>query len=1064
MKNNSFPSFFAYSVKEQKMAIDFQTISGSKNNPSTDVLALDSREGSKALSEKRGANISGSYVAKLQSSFFNNDVYGKHSRTAENISEMAGNTDVWIRHNYMALLSNTMSEEDFAKAAEDGFDIKDLDSEDTVTIMDRIKSVLLEAGTTIAGFNDDIDVDKLAKITGSRSFAEQLTKSFTENDIPVTGDLVRSAKIAYEEVADIEALDDATLKYMVQNSMDPTIENIYFASHSTNGQNVSGRGFYAQDTGGYYAQKADTYDWSQLESQLEKIIEESGLNSNDEQVKDEAKWLIQQGVPLTAESLETLDNLKSISFPISEELAAKAIAAAFADSKKAVQADLYDPRSDYTKAYDIKNQAEKITVDGIRTTLQSGKEINLKNLYEQTNENKENPQNIENCIIDSTDKRVVQTRLQLEEIRFQMTVEANRNLLRSGFSIDTSPIRDVVDRLRNLLNQIPDETMGNALDEITEITPDNKTYIFRTTISRVNIIKNGPIEISGYMLEGLESSSLSEISETSVKLSTAYSKAGKEYETFMTAPRADLGDSIKKAFRNVDDILQDLQLEKNDDNRRAIRILGYNSMEINKDNFEEVRAWDQMLKATIDRLKPGAVLNLIREGKNPLGMTIEELAQNLDNSSSEQESRGNKNHSDEKYSKFLYKLEHSGEISKEEKTSFIGIYRLFHTLKVGDYQAIGSLLKTGREMTLGNLLTATRTKKAAGRGMDITVDDSFGGFETKADSSNIKIDEQIGSAFRFYSAKADIVYENLEPEKLAKVKTQEETLLPDLADELQRQDIDKALEQQYYSEETRHIREVTSQKEAEQAILELDALENEITFNNLEAMILNRRSRRTGDVWKNAEDSARDAVKTQEDVLVDALDQDGYEETYKSSIDAMSDSLETILMKEESFVDVRAISLIKKQLSVMRMAADRETFEVPVDIDGQKVSMHITIKSEDGKDPRMEASIQTYEFGTITASLTEKNGMVSGMLMTTNSQSIDETEYLESIRTKMCDKLAEKLKNIGVNRDEIAILYHAHTSPISVGAAKADATDGDRPKKIETKDLLTMAKAFIEAL
>ena len=348
--------------------------------------------------------------------------------------------------------------------------------------------------------------------------------------------------------------------------------------------------------------------------------------------------------------------------------------------------------------------------------------------------------------------------------------------------------------------------------------------------------------------------------------------------------------------------------------------------------------------------------------------------------------------------------------------------------------------------------------------MDITVDDSFGGFETKADSSNIKIDEQIGSAFRFYSAKADIVYENLEPEKLAKVKTQEETLLPELADELQRQDIDKALEQQYYSEETRHIREVTSGKEAEQAILELDALENEITFNNLEAMILNRRSRRTGDVWKNAEDSAHDAVKTQEDVLVDALDQDGYEETYKSSIDAMSDSLETILMKEESFVDVRAISLIKKQLSVMRMAADRETFEVPVDIDGQKVSMHITIKSEDGKDPRMEASIQTYEFGTITASLTEKNGMVSGMLMTTNSQSIDETEYLESIRTKMCDKLAEKLKNIGVNRDEIAILYHAHTSPISVGAANVDATDGDRPKKIETKDLLTMAKAFIEAL
>ncbi len=41
----------------------------------------------------------------------------------------------------------------------------------------------------------------------------------------------------------------------------------------------------------------------------------------------------------------------------------------------------------------------------------------------------------------------------------------------------------------------------------------------------------------------------------------------------MTAPRKDMGDSIQKAFRNVDDILEDLGLETNDSNRRAVRIL-----------------------------------------------------------------------------------------------------------------------------------------------------------------------------------------------------------------------------------------------------------------------------------------------------------------------------------------------------------------------------------------------------------------------------------------------------------------------------------------------------------
>ena len=41
------------------------------------------------------------------------------------------------------------------------------------------------------------------------------------------------------------------------------------------------------------------------------------------------------------------------------------------------------------------------------------------------------------------------------------------------------------------------------------------------------------------------------------------------YETLMTAPRRDLGDSIRKAFSNVDDILTDMSLDKTLENQRA---------------------------------------------------------------------------------------------------------------------------------------------------------------------------------------------------------------------------------------------------------------------------------------------------------------------------------------------------------------------------------------------------------------------------------------------------------------------------------------------------------------
>ena len=86
------------------------------------------------------------------------------------------------------------------------------------------------------------------------------------------------------------------------------------------------------------------------------------------------------------------------------------------------------------------------------------------------------------------------------------------------------------------------------------------------------------------------------------------------------------------------------------------------------------------------------------------------------------------------------------------------------------------------------------------------------------------------------------------------------------------------------------------------------------------------------------------------------------------------------------------------------------------------------------------------------------------MLTTTNGQSSEEVEYLESVRSKMCVKLAEKLKDVGVGQESIAILYHAQTQPTSVGQANANATDGTPKNIMETKDLLTMAKAFIEAL
>ncbi|RKM58893.1 hypothetical protein D6855_12110 [Butyrivibrio sp. CB08] len=1030
------------------MNINFQTITGQKTSGDQILSSTEALGRAVSGQTKQIQTNNNSYALDIDATGFTNNAYADHQRTIDDISSMAENKDVFAEHNFMSLMANTMSEEDYGKALEDGFDLKDVNSKEAVTIVDKIKSVLLQSGEVVAGYNDDLSIDKLRKITGSDSLANALKKSFQENDIPLTQENAKAATLAYEQIADIKELDDAAVKFMVLNNMAPTIENIYFAAHSTNGLNVSGNGFYAQEAGGYYAQKAENIDAKALEPQIEKIIEEEGLDPKDKNLKEESLWMVSQGIPLTGKNLELVKNIKSVNFPITEELGAKAAAAAIADGKKAIKGDVEDPTSNLQKAAEILDKVENISDDDIKDTIAAGRLINIRNLTTSFS--------LSYSAVAENDERLVSARLHLEEVRLQMTVQANKALLDSGFSIDTAPMEDLIERLKNILSATGEEVTGKAVDEITDVKPSNAGFVARMTLTRVSVIANGPADVVGAMADDLKDASLFKISQVAEAKIASFKAAGEGYEKLMTAPRADLGDSIKKAFRNVDDILDDLGQELNDENRRTVRILGYNRMEINEENFEKVRSWDSKLQSTLERLKPGAVFDLIRQGKNPLSMTIEELSQNLDQNS--QSGEQDKGKSEERYAKFLYKLEHKGEITQEQRTSFIGIYRLFHTLKTSDYQAIGSLLKTDQEMTIGNLLNATRNQKASRRGMDYKVDDDFGGLSVKERDYSPRIDEQIETAFRYYRSKAETVYENLEPEKLMQTKVTDNTLLPELADDLKRADIDGELEKEFVRQQMQEIRQTVSSKAAEPAAKEMTQAGIELTYNNLEAYISEKRDRRSGNIWKKTEDFE------ERHLLADSLSEDDYQDGYVKILERMSDNLSRELMNaDDTYIDVRAIALLQKQISVMTKNAENDSYEVPVEIDGQVVSMNVTLNSDESQKSRMDASVQTDEYGLLTLRLFVEEESIQGMLTTTNGKNQWESEYLETVRTRLCERISDKLQDVVVSEENIAILYNAQNVPASVGVVNK-AMEGEQAKQTDTKTLLTMAKAFIEAL
>ena len=122
---------------------------------------------------------------------------GVHGRTAEEVMQAAGSEDLTLYRNYMTVMSHSMSDEDFARMQKEGRSLTDVDIEDAVTILDTIKAEMIKGGANIVGYTDDIDMEKLADMTGSIAFAEQLVKAFAMEDIPVTQENVEQAMEAF---------------------------------------------------------------------------------------------------------------------------------------------------------------------------------------------------------------------------------------------------------------------------------------------------------------------------------------------------------------------------------------------------------------------------------------------------------------------------------------------------------------------------------------------------------------------------------------------------------------------------------------------------------------------------------------------------------------------------------------------------------------------------------------------------------------------------------------------------------------------------------------------------
>ncbi len=869
-----------------------------------------SQETTASKAESLGSTVLDSNgIAK---SYTDNNTYDGTKESVEKVKATAAQTDVEKYSDYMSVLSGCMSEEDFNEALKNGENPATIEIKDAVTIIDRIKLEVAKSGKEVEGFTDTLDKETIRELTGLETLAAEAELS----DVTLTEETCVDIKNAYEQLSEVDQITDGMKRLLLTEGEDPTIENLYLLKHSTveTGETKGSDYFYLESTG-YLAKRGDGDNSNDLKSEIANLLIENDISVTDENI-EASKWLIKESLPVTEDNIKKLETLDEIKLPLTDGEFAKKVIIACKEGKAPIETDLTKNESIYDEAVRITGEIESLCDEPF----------------------------------------VKETRI-LEETRLKMLTEANLMLLKSDYSIDTKDLKSYVEALKNLENT-------QSFKEAKEVTE---------TTEVVDSVKTLPAMVISSFSAKINIATLEEINTEGADLRERFKKAEISYEQVQTEVRVDLGDSIKKAFSNIPEILDNLGLEDNTENERAVRILGYNSMPITKESVNEVKEADQKLNNVLSRLTPSDALTLIRDGKSPIKMSVEELNKYLD--AKEDNAEANI----EKYSKYLYKLEKTDGITKEERKDFIEVYRIINGIEKGDSQSVGAVVNAGWELTLGNLKTAM---KAMGyKGSDITIGDAYNAINS-----------------------------------------------------------DEVTEREWIQEKYTEMK--SSLKAPEETVTELVNNRITVTAENLQAAFYLRKEK--GNAFKKASESNKGAVKEEEISFLDSFtDEESAKEAYDTLIDDAKDAVFTECMEQETYMDVKALKLVHKQLSLAHSYSECDNFEVPMEIEGRITSVNVKLVHGADEESNVYISLETESLGTVNAKLYEDSNSIGGYVACNLKETV----------TKIKDA-ADKVST------GISVVW-TENKDFDLKLSRLPMKDN---KPTETVKLYEIAKNFLEAL
>lgn len=779
-----------------------------------------------------------------------------------------------------------------------------------------------------------------------------LARYFVQYDIALTDDRLESIGVALGQYKSVTGLDDKVIAGLLRNEQVISISNIYNMIHS--GSVVSG------------GVSDDVYE--SMKPQIEKLVTSLGYTWDHLQ-QENTRWLIRNEIPVNEDTLRIQKELFRIRDKgFDDDKVLENIVKGIADGMEASHVSIL---SDDDRIRETIGGIRNITDRDINSVIARGERMTLGNLFaakllEGNSEIKQEwPE----------EEAAKDARIQIEEIRLRMTLQAARTLEGKDIDIRTRELSTLVEDLKQLEY---DKIKNNLAGTYPDISPAEIDTVITTENYRYDISRAPSYLIAEVSEDGMKSD-LEHYHTKAVALTESVRRAEGAYEKVMTSPRADMGDSIAKAFRNIDELLENSGIPVTDENRRITKILAHNNMAITKENIDNLKDYDVKMQYILNNLKPETTLEIIRQGVNPLDIPLEELGERItaiNNENSDKTLAGDET----SYSRFLWKLEKENRINEDEREAYIGICRLIYQVSKNDTGVLGAVYNADLDLNLRNLLTVSRSLKHS---ISAEIDDEHGMAGSGQDTR--EIEGQIMKGFD--QTLVSKLKDSITPSKLYDMSQGDPERLYDeplenLLDNIRHLEENKEIEEAYMNELTEKLRKTPDMENAMKLLDSLD-IDKTIFTINMAQKAASEGQNYLKNIFKEADDDLKDEIEKELDLLADSFDN---EISADSRYEKLSDIAREILEGKEKGVisskDLTTLRTYNEGIRMSRLFSKKRYYEVPVLTENGLTNMNLTIVSSDKERGSVNIRMNSEKAGNINLEFTVKGDRVQCLMLT----------------------------------------------------------------------------------